>query len=53
MADRSVLDGPFFDDGHRALAREFEQWAEGRLPVLLDGDAAGAKARTALERPTP
>jgi acyl-CoA dehydrogenase len=30
-------DWPFFDDGHRALALEFERWAVQALPPLLEG----------------
>jgi acyl-CoA dehydrogenase len=37
MADRTFLAWPFFDDGHRALARTLEQWAADALPSLLDG----------------
>ncbi len=31
MPDRTFLDWPFFDDAHRALARELEAWAAPRL----------------------
>lgn len=31
MADRDYLAWPFFDDGHRKLARELETWAAARL----------------------
>jgi acyl-CoA dehydrogenase len=31
MADRSFLDWPFFDDAHRRLAAELEQWCEAEL----------------------
>jgi acyl-CoA dehydrogenase len=37
MADRSFLAWPFFDDGHRSLADELEQWARAALPALLKG----------------
>ena len=37
MADRSFLAWPFFDDGHRRLADELEQWARVTLPALLEG----------------
>jgi acyl-CoA dehydrogenase len=40
MADRSFLAWPFFDDGHRALARDLEQWAADALPALLTHDEA-------------
>lgn len=31
-------DWPFYDDGHRALARDLEQWAADHLPPLLEHD---------------
>ena len=31
MADRSFLDWPFFDDGHRRLADDLEQWCAAEL----------------------
>ena len=31
MTDRSFLDWPFFDDGHRKLAGELEAWCEAEL----------------------
>jgi acyl-CoA dehydrogenase len=31
MADRSFLGWPFFDDGHRALAKALEGWSTGHL----------------------
>lgn len=37
MADKSFLSWPFFDDGHRELARELERWAGDVLPPLLEG----------------
>jgi acyl-CoA dehydrogenase len=37
MADSSYLGWPFFDDAHRAQAREFERWTGEALPSLLDG----------------
>jgi acyl-CoA dehydrogenase len=37
MADKSFLNWPFFDDGHRELAREVERWAGDVLPPLLEG----------------
>jgi acyl-CoA dehydrogenase len=37
MADTSYLAWPFFDDGHRAHAREVERWAAKSLPPLLSG----------------
>ena len=37
MADRTFLDWPFLDDGHRALARDLEAWTVRALPPLLEG----------------
>ncbi len=37
MADTSFLAWPFFDERHRAQAREFEAFAADALPPLLDG----------------
>jgi len=37
MADTSYLAWPFFDDGHRAYAREVERWGAEALPPLLVG----------------
>jgi acyl-CoA dehydrogenase len=37
MADQSFLAWPFFDDGHRRQARDFERWAAEVLPSLLVG----------------
>ncbi len=39
MADRSFLAWPFFDDDHRRLAAELDQWAAGSLEA---GHAGGA-----------
>lgn len=41
MPDRSFLDWPFFEDRHRALAEELENWASAHLPVD-HGDVDGA-----------
>ncbi|HMM86659.1 acyl-CoA dehydrogenase family protein [Azohydromonas sp.] len=38
MADRSFLDWPFLDDGHRAWARELDAWVERDLPALPQPD---------------
>jgi len=35
MADSTFLDWPFFDDGHRAFARDLEGWVRDSLPPLL------------------
>jgi len=37
MADKSFLAWPFFDDDHRSLANELEEWARENLPPLLKG----------------
>jgi acyl-CoA dehydrogenase len=44
MADTSFLAWPFFDDGHRAHAREVERWAGQALPPLLSGAEDGPDA---------
>ncbi len=36
MSDRSFLGWPFFDDSHRALAAEIEDWAVGSVGGLVD-----------------
>ena len=36
MTRSGDLDWPFFDEGHRALARELEQWTAEQLPPLLE-----------------
>ena len=36
MSDRSYLDWPFFDDAHRALARDLNGWAGTALGAGLD-----------------
>src|SRR5215216_6561505 len=42
MADRSFLDWPFLDDGHRALARGLEEWVQREVAPFehVDGDEA-------------
>ncbi|THH38053.1 acyl-CoA dehydrogenase [Aliishimia ponticola] len=41
MPDRSFLSWPFFEDRHRALAQQLEEWAQDHLPVPHDDvDAA-------------
>jgi len=54
MADKSFLAWPFFDDGHRSLAGELEQWARTALPPFLRGsedslDAVYTCARRIVE----
>ena len=36
MSDRTYLDWPFFDDSHRALARDLDAWATERLAAGID-----------------
>ncbi len=38
MSDKTYLDWPFFDDGHRALARSLDAWATERLDAGHDDD---------------
>ncbi len=38
MSDFSYLDWPFFEDAHRALARDLDAWAITTLPGILDQD---------------
>lgn len=43
MADRTFLDWPFFDAGHRGLAEEIESWTDDVLAPLIEREhAAGA-----------
>jgi acyl-CoA dehydrogenase len=37
MADAGCLAWPFFDEGHRAYARDLERWAAEALPALIAG----------------
>jgi acyl-CoA dehydrogenase len=62
MADRSYLDLPFFDDGHRALASELDAWSATHLAhahgadtdatcrALVKALGAGGWARHAVPR---
>jgi acyl-CoA dehydrogenase len=38
MADQRYLDWPFFDDAHRALAREADAWAAQHVPAAHSDD---------------
>ncbi len=38
MSDRSFLDWPFFDDGHRKLAADLETWSADKLAHVEHGD---------------
>jgi acyl-CoA dehydrogenase len=43
MPDRTFLDWPFFDDAHRALARDLDAWATARLAAAAEhGDVDAA-----------
>lgn len=42
MADQTFLDWPFFEDKHRALASELEQWCESNLDHIDHGDVDDA-----------
>ena len=45
MADRTFLDWPFFDDGHRRLAAELDAWAVAKVATLAHGDDLDAASR--------
>jgi acyl-CoA dehydrogenase len=49
MADRSFLDWPFFDDGHRRLAAEVESWCEAEL-AAAHGDDVDAECRALVRK---
>src|SRR5215208_3266368 len=40
MADQTFLGWPFFDDGHRTLARDLDSWSGDALPPLLAHEEA-------------
>jgi acyl-CoA dehydrogenase len=40
MADTTFLAWPFFDEGHRTLARDLEPWTRDALPALLAHEEA-------------
>jgi acyl-CoA dehydrogenase len=42
MADKSFLDWPFFDDKHRALAAELDDWAAQHLTAIDHSDTDAA-----------
>lgn len=50
--DRSYLDWPFFDDGHRDLANRLDDWASRTLPAICDGahDDVDAICRTLVRK---
>src|SRR5689334_5091341 len=45
MPDTTFLDWPFFDDGHRALARGLDAWAADALPRVDHGGKVDATCR--------
>jgi len=45
MADRSFLDWPFFEDRHRALADQIDNWAEHTAGGLIDHDDVDGSCR--------
>ncbi|MFC7047615.1 acyl-CoA dehydrogenase family protein [Emcibacter nanhaiensis] len=40
MSDTSYLDWPFFEDHHRALARDLDAWCHANLPAIVDAEGA-------------
>lgn len=51
MSDRSFLDWPFLDDGHRRLAEDLENWCAEELSDLKHDEAdVDAECRHLLER---
>lgn len=49
MADRSFLDWPFFDDEHRALAQDLEEWCRAEL-AHAHGDDVDAECRALVRK---
>jgi acyl-CoA dehydrogenase len=49
MADRSFLDWPFFDNSHKQLAEQLENWCKEHLP-LAHGDDIDAECRALVAR---
>ncbi len=49
MSDRSFLEWPFFDDSHRKLADELEQWCRAELADEL-GDDVDAECRALVRK---
>jgi acyl-CoA dehydrogenase len=50
MADRSFLDWPFFDDGHRRLANKLEEWCRSELPDNHDEADIDAECRALVRK---
>ncbi len=40
MADRSFLDWPFFEAGHKRLALDLDEWSADVLPAIVDAEGA-------------
>ncbi|MHA1107504.1 MAG: acyl-CoA dehydrogenase family protein [Alphaproteobacteria bacterium] len=49
MADRTFLDWPFFDAGHRGPADEIELWADDVLEPLIEREHAAGADNDALD----
>lgn len=50
MADRSYLEWPFLDDGHRDLAARIDGWAEAEIAPLADDEPQDDAALDACAR---
>jgi acyl-CoA dehydrogenase len=50
MADRSFLEWPFFDDGHRALAADLDAWCAAELGDGRHGEDVDAECRTLVRK---
>jgi acyl-CoA dehydrogenase len=52
MPDRSYLDWPFFDDGHRALAQDLDDWAAEHVRSIPEAneETVDAACRNLVER---
>ena len=50
MADRSFLDWPFFDDSHRRLAAELEEWCGSELGGAHDEEDVDAVCRSLVRK---
>jgi acyl-CoA dehydrogenase len=50
MSDRSFLDWPFFDEGHRRLAEELEAWCEAELGEACDEEDVDQACRDLVRR---
>jgi len=50
MSDRSFLDWPFFDDGHRALAEELERWCSAEVGMDRHSADVDAACRTLVRK---